>query len=171
MHETSLNEISFSRVQVSRGSCYGSPALTVEMKFETGEKVLCEFTEEFKKKNILLDRSVVENFLTKIFEIIEKEEVLTDLRHVEVRYHAEIEWENLNSINGERSGKLKLFSNEWHTEEIEEFIQFEAETAETAERFQKILDQKPHRHALEIYRAVKGFARKYLIKTNERRNF
>lgn len=152
----------FFRVKVYRGTCYGSPAVTVEMAFETGEKVLCEFTEEFKKKNILLERSVVKNFLTRIFEIIEKEEILTDLRSV-TSYHAELEWRNLDFINGERSGKLKLFSNEWHTEEIEEFILFEAETAETAERFQQILDQKPHRHALEIYRMVKGFARKYLM--------
>lgn len=157
-----MDENVFFRVKVYRGSCYGSPALTVEMKFDSGEKVSCDFSEGFKKKNILLDRSVVENFLTKIFEIIEKEEILTDLRSV-ISYHAELEWRNLDFINGERSGKLELFSNEWNTEQIEEFILFEAETAETAERFQKILDQKPHRHALEIYRMVKGFARKCLM--------
>lgn len=158
-----MDENVFFRVKLYRGSCYGSPALTVEMKFDSGEKVSCDFSEEFKKKNILLERPEVENFLTKIFEIIEKEEILTDLRHVEVRYHAEIEWRNLDFINGEKSGKLELFSNEWDTEQIEEFILFEAETAETAERLQKNLDQKPHRHALEIYRMVKGFYRKCLM--------
>ncbi len=152
----------FVRLQVMRGTCYGSPAVTVEMKFETGEKVLCEFSEGFKKKNILLERAAVENFLIKIFEIIEKEEILTDLRSV-ISYHAELEWQNMDSFAEKSAGKLKIMSNEWHTEAIEEFIQFEAETAETAERFQKILDKNPHRHALEIYRAVKGFSRKYLI--------
>lgn len=158
-----MSEDFFFRGTVSRGTCYGSPAVTVEIKFDSGEKVLCEFSEGFKKKSVLLERSEAENFLTKIFEIIEKEEVLTDLRHVEVRYHAEIEWGNLDFINGEKSGELKLFSNEWNTEQIEEFILFEAETAETAERFQKILETKPHRHALEIYRTVKDFSRKYLV--------
>jgi hypothetical protein len=158
-----MSENSFFRGRVYRGTCYGSPALTVEMKFDSAEKISCEFLEEFEKKNILLERAEAENFVSAIFKIIQKEEILSGLRHVDVRYHAEIEWQNLIFFNGEKSGKLKLFSTEWHTEEIEHFIQYEAETAEIAERFQKILDKKPHRHALEIYLKVKGFARKYLM--------
>lgn len=158
-----MNGASFFRGTVSRGTCYGSPALTVEMKFDSGDKISCEFSEEFKKQNILLDRSLVENFLKKIFEIIEKEEILTDLRHVEVRYHAEIEWRNIDFINTENSGVFKAFSNEWSVDQIEEFIEYEAETPESRERFQKILETKPHRHALEIYRTVKGFYRKCLM--------
>lgn len=153
----------FVCLKIWRGTCYGSPATEISIKYGADkEKVVCEFSEYPKKKNILFEPPVVENFLIKIFEIIEKEEILTDLRSV-ISYHAEIEWRNLDFINGEKSGKLKLFSNEWHTEQIEEFIQFEAETAEIAERFQKNLDTKPHRHALEIYSAVKDFARKYLM--------
>ncbi len=158
-----MNKNSFFRIQVSRGTCYGSPALTVEMKFERGEKVLCEFTEGFKKKNILLERAEAENFLTKIFDIIEKEEILTDLRSVDVRHHAEIEWRSIDFVKTENSGVFNAFSNEWFIDQIKEYIEFEAETPESRERFQKILDKKPHRHALEIYRTVKDFARKYLI--------
>lgn len=157
-----MNEDSFFRSIVYRGTCYGSPAVTVEMKFDSGEKVLCEFSEGFKKNNILLDRAVVENFLTKIFEIIEKEEILTDLRS-NVRHHAEVEWRNIDFINTENSGVFKAFSNEWFVDQIEEYIEYEAETPESRERFQKILDTKPHRRALEIYRAVKDFSRKYLM--------
>lgn len=153
----------FARVQVSRGTCYGSPALTIEIEFAANGKAACEFIEGFKKKTISLDRVEAENFLTKIFEIVEQPEVLTDLRHVETRYHTEIEWESLAFVKAEKFGKFKAFSNEWVTEQIKEFIEYEAETPEIRERFQKILDQNPHRHALEIYRAVKDFARKYLI--------
>lgn len=158
-----MNETSYFRAKVYRGTCYGSPAVTVEIKFDSGEKVLCEFSEGFKKKNILLERQVVENFLTKIFEIIEKEEILTDLRSANVRIHTEIEWENFAFIGNEKSGKFKAFSNEWSVDQIEEYIEYEAETPESRERFQKILDTKPHRHALEIYILVKDFSRKYLI--------
>ncbi len=157
-----MNEDSFFRSIVYRATCYGSPAVTVEMKFDSGEKVLCEFSEEFKKKNILLERPVVENFLTKIFEIIEKEEILTDLRSV-ISYHAEMEWRNLDCVKTENTGVFKSFSNEWFVDQIQECIEYEAETPEIAERFQKILDTKPHRHALEIYRVVKDFSRKYLM--------
>ena len=124
-----MSENSFFRGRVYRGTCYGSPALTVEMKFDSGEKISCEFSEGLKKKHILLERAEAENFVSAIFKIIEKEEILSGLRHVDVRYHAEIEWQNLNFFNGEKSGKLKLFSDEWFTEEIEYFIQQEAETS------------------------------------------
>lgn len=110
-----------------------------------------------------MERSETENFLSKIFQIIEKPEILTDLRSVDVRYHAEIQWENLDFIENKKSGEFKAFSNEWFVEQIEEYIEYEIETPEIAGRFRKILDTKPHRHALEIYREVKGFARKYLI--------
>lgn len=157
-----MNETSYFRAKVSRGSCYGSPALTIEMKFETSEKVLCEFTEGLKKKNILLERAEAENFLTKIFAIIEKEEILTDVLAVDVRYHVEVEWRNIDFVVTENSGAFKAFSNEWFIDQIEEYIEFEAKAPEIRARFQKILDKKPHRHALEIYRTVKDFARKCL---------
>lgn len=157
-----MNEDSFFRSVVYRGTCYGSPAVTVEIKFDSGEKVLCEFSEGFKKKSVLLECSEAENFLTKIVKIIEKEESLTDLRSVTI-YHAEIEWRNIDFINTENSGVFKAYSNEWFVDQIEEFIEYEAETPEIADRFQKILDTNPHRHALEIYRTVKDFSRKYLI--------
>jgi len=158
-----MQEDSFFRSMVYRGTCYGSPAVTVEMKFDSGEKVLCEFSEGFKKKSVLLERSEVENFLTKIFKIIEKEENLTDLRSANVSHHAEVEWRNIDFINPENSGVFQAFSNEWFVDQIEEHIEYEAETPEIADRFQKILDTNPHRHALEIYRTVKDFSRKYLI--------
>lgn len=157
-----MQEDFFFRSMVYRGTCYGSPAVTVEIKFDSGEKVLCEFSEGFKKKSVLLECAVVENFLTKIFEIIEKEENLTDLRSV-TSYHAEIEWRNIDFINTENSGVFKAYSNEWFVDQIEEFIEYEAETPESRERFQQILETKPHRHALEIYRVVKDFSRKYLV--------
>lgn len=157
-----MNETSYFRAKVYRGTCYGSPAVTVEIKFDSGDKISCDFSEGFKKKNILLDRLVVENFLTKIFEIIEKEEILTDLRSV-IRYHAELEWRNIDFINTENSGVFKSLSNEWFVDQIEEYIEYEAETPEIAARYQKFLDKKPHRHALEIYILVKDFSRKYLI--------
>lgn len=153
----------FVRFKVMRGTCYGSPALTVEMKFSDNEKIICEVSEGLMNKTVLLERAETEKFLSKILEIIEKSEILSGLRHVDVRYHAEIEWENLNFINGENSGEFKAFSNEWFTEAIELFMEQEAETAEIAERFQKILETKPHRHALEIYSAVKDFRRKFLM--------
>lgn len=158
-----MNDNPFFRVQISRGTCYGSPAVTVELKFDSGDKISCEFSEGFKKKNILLDCLMVENFLTKIFEIIEKEEVLTDLRSANVRHHAEVEWRNIDFVKTENSGVFKSFSNEWFVDQIQEYIEYEAETPESRERFQKILDTNPHRHTLEIYRTVKDFARKYLM--------
>ena len=158
-----MDETSYFRAQVYRGSCYGSPAVTVEMKFDSGDKISCEFSEGLKKKNILLDRSVVEKFLTKIFEIIEKEEILTDLRSANVSHHAEVEWRNIDFINTEKSGVFKAFSNEWFVDQIEGYIEYEAETQEIAERFRKILDTEPHRRALEIYRAMKDFRRKCLV--------
>lgn len=153
----------YFRVNISRGSCYGSSVVTVEIKFETGEKAATEFSEGFKKKIILLERAEAENFLRKISDIIEKPEVLTDLRSANARYHAEIEWRDIDFIKNEKYGEFKAFSNEWFIDQIEEFIEFEAETTETAERFQKILETDPHRHALEIYRLVKDFSRKYLM--------
>lgn len=157
-----MNETSYFRAKVYRGTCYGSPAVTVEIKFDSGDKISCDFSEGFKKKNILLDRLVVENFLIKIFKIIEKEEILTDLCSV-IRYHAELEWQNIDFINPEKSGFFEAFSNEWFVDQIEEHIEYEAETPEIAAWYQKILDTNPHRHTLEIYRAVKDFARKYLM--------
>ncbi|MCD9188369.1 MAG: hypothetical protein LUM44_18270 [Pyrinomonadaceae bacterium] len=158
-----MNENSFFRSMVYRGTCYGSPAVTVEIKFDSGDKISCDFSEGLKKKNIFLDRPVVETFLTKIFEIIEKEEILTDLRSANVRHHAEVEWRNIDFINTGNSGVFKAFSNEWFIDQIEEYIENEAETPESRERYQKILDKKPHRHALEIYRTVKDFTRKYFM--------
>lgn len=154
----------FAHIKISRGSCYGSPALEIYFDFNFNErKVSAVFYEGFKNKLVSLDFSEVEDLFSKISAIAEKPEVLTELRHVEIRYHAEIEWKNFEFIEGEKSGKFKAFSNEWFTDEIEEFIKYEAATPEIAERFQKILDINPHRRALEIYRVVKCFFRKYLI--------
>ncbi|HQU81990.1 MAG TPA: hypothetical protein PKY59_02635 [Pyrinomonadaceae bacterium] len=152
----------YFRVKVYRGTCFGSPALTVEIKFEISGKTSCEFTEGFEKKNALIERTEAEIFLKQIFEIIEKEEVLTDLQSANVRHHAELEWADLPFVKTENTGKFEAFSNEWFIEQIEEFIEYEAETLEKRERFQKILDKKPHRRALEIYKAVNDFRRKYL---------
>lgn len=153
----------YFRVMVYRGTCYGSPATEIKLNFDADEeKVSCEFSEGLNKKNVSIQRAEAEKFLAKISDILEKEEVLTDVRSV-VSYHAEINWENLAFINGEKSGKFKSFSNEWFIDQIEEFIKYETESPEIRERFQKILDSKPHRHALEIYRAVKDFRRKCLM--------
>jgi len=156
-----MNETSYFRARVYRGTCYGSPALTIEMKFSSGEKITCEVSEGLKNVTFLVERADVERLLSEILEITEKPEILSDLRSV-VIYHAEISWENLAFIEGKNSGEFKSFSNEWFIEQIEEFIEYEAETPEIAERMQKVLDTKPHRHALEIYRIVKDFRRKYL---------
>lgn len=157
-----MNETSYFRAKVYRGTCYGSPALTIEMKFSGGEKITCKVLEGLKSETFLIERADVERLLSEILEITEKPEILSDLRSV-VSYHAEINWENLTFIEGKNSGEFKSFSNEWFIEQIEEFIEYEAETPEIAERMRKILDTKPHRHALEIYRTVKGFRRKYLM--------
>lgn len=157
------DESAFVLIKISRGTCYGSPALSIEMKFSDGEKITCEVSEGLKSEAFLVERADVEKLLSEIVEIVEKPEKLADLRHVEVRYHVEIEWKNFDFLGNEKSGKFEVFSNEWLTDEIEEFINYEAETPEIAERFQKILDAKPHRHALEIYRTVKDFRRKYLM--------
>ena len=154
----------FVRVRVMRGTCYGSPALTIEMKFENNDKVLIEFTEGLQKKNVLLERPTAENFLYEIAGIIEKPEVLSGLRHVDVRYHAEIEWENITFINDANSGEFKAFSNEWFTESIEIFLEQEVENPEIAARFRWILDTNPHRHELEIYRLTRKFSRDYFPK-------
>ena len=66
-------------------------------------------------------------------------------------------------IETENSGVFKAFSNEWFVDQIQEYIEYEAETPENRALFQKILDTNPHRHALEIYRVVKDFSRKYLM--------
>lgn len=158
-----MNETSYFRVKVYRGSCYGSPALTIEMKFSSGEKISCEVSEGLQKRTFLVARADVERLLAEILEITEKTEILSDLRSANVSYHAEIDWENLTFIEGKNSGEFKSFSNEWFIDQIEEFIEYEAETPEIAERMRKILDTKPHRHALEIYRAVKDFSKKYLM--------
>lgn len=151
----------YARIEVSRGSCYGSPALTIDIKFESDGAVTADFLYCFKKKTVALEAAEANDFLMEISNIIEKPEVSADLRHVEVRYHTAVEWRNFPFIKNESAGEFKAFSNEWSIDEIEEFIKFEAKTPEIAERFQKILDRKPHRHALEIYRAAHKFARKF----------
>lgn len=154
--------LSFVHFKISRGSCYGSPAMEINFDFGNGgEKISARFSEGLKNKTISLELSEVKNLLSSVSAIIEQPEVLSGLRHVETRYHAEIEWENLTFIEGKKSGKFKAFSDEWFIDQIEEFIQYEAETPESRERFQKVLDTNPHRHALEIYNAVRKFFRKF----------
>lgn len=160
----SKEDSSFVHIKIMRGSCYGSPAIEINFDFDkTEEKVSARFSEGSKNKTVSLELSEVKNLLSKISAIVEQPEVLSGVRHVEIRYHAEIQWENLTFIEGKNSGKFEAFSDEWFTEQIEEFIEYEAETPESRERFQKILDTNPHRHALEIYRTVGKFFRKYFL--------
>ena len=162
MNNAENKKFEFVRIRVVRGTCYGSPALEIELNFQADGKVSASFSEYPKKKNILIESAEAEKIWSKIRAIIEKPEVLSDLRTVNY-YRVEMEWENLSFIEDEKSGKFSVISNEWFTESIEDFMRHEAETTEIAERFQKILNKNPHRHALEIYRAVKDFSRKYLM--------
>lgn len=159
----SEESLSFVQIEIMRGSCYGSPAKKIEFNFHASEKeVSARFSEGTKTKTVSLEISEVENFLSNISAIVEKPEVSSGLRHVEIRYQAEIEWRNLAFIEGRISGKFKTFSDEWFVGQIEDFM-IENEDADEnfVERMQKILDEKPHRHALEIYDAAGKFFRKF----------
>lgn len=156
--------LSFVQIQIMRGTCYGSPAMKIEFNFDKNEeKVSARFSEGTKNKTVSLEISEAENFLSNISEIVEKPEVLSGLRHIDVRYHAEIEWQNFEFLEKKISGKLKAFSDEWFVEEIEYFMNENEDADEKfVERMQNILDEKPHRHALEIYDAAKNFFRKFV---------
>jgi hypothetical protein len=153
-------EAGFFYLRVFRGTCYGSPALTIKVTF-AGDKISAELSEGLITKTVSPERSEAESLLLRIAGIIEKEEVLSGLRSVDVRYHAEIEWRNLAFIKGEAAGWFKAFSDEWFVDSIEIFM-LEVDTPESAERLQGILDKKPHRHALEIYAVAHEFRRKWL---------
>ncbi len=157
-----MNEASFFRAKVFRGSCYGSKAWEIEFKFGADNEFSAEISDGLQKKSFSPERGKLENYLKRIFGIIEKEEVLSGLRHVEISYHAELEWQNMKSFAKKSSGKLKLMSNEWQTEEIELSIS-EAANVEIADSLQKILDTNPHRHALEIYSLTMKFILKYRL--------
>ncbi|HMS39909.1 MAG TPA: hypothetical protein PKE69_06775 [Pyrinomonadaceae bacterium] len=156
-----MNQSSYFHAKIYRGSCYGSKAWGIEFSFGADGAFSAEISDWFQKKAFVPEREKLEKYLLQIFEIIAKEEVLSDLRHVETSYHAEIEWQNMDFLATETpSGKLKTMSNEWHLDQIEEAIS-ESETTEIAARYQKNLDSKPHRHALEIYVATMKFTTKY----------
>jgi hypothetical protein len=54
------------RVKIMRVSCYESPSLMVELKFEAGDQVFAEFSKGLKRKNVLLERPTAESFLSEI---------------------------------------------------------------------------------------------------------
>ena len=72
-----MNETSFFRAKVYRGSCYGSKAWEIEFRFGEDGGFSAEISDGFQKKSFSPERGKVENYLSKIFEIIEKEEVLS----------------------------------------------------------------------------------------------
>jgi len=91
---------------------------------------------------------------------LEKPQVSSE-SHCTIYYSSDVEWRNLQFVDGEPSGKINTRSNEFSLEALKEAAA-EIKDAKMRERAQTILAKGVHRHALEIYFSVKDFAKNYL---------
>jgi len=150
----------YARIETGKASCYSSSGTALEFIFDETDDVKLVVSQNLKPRDFSVEREKAEAFLAKIFAILEKPEVLSEYRCT-IYYSLDFEWKNLQSAPGEKSGKVSSTSNEFPREALEEFVA-EFKNEKTKAQAQAIPAKGVHRHTLEIYDAVKDFAKKYL---------
>ncbi len=152
----------YAHIEIGTKGSFPVPPLTVELKFSETREVAVIISDGPTRQNFSIERAEAERFLSKIIAAANKPEVLSKTYGM-MQYFANVEWRNLDFIEGEHSGGIQVFSNELPTEQIEGVLP-KIKDASIAENLRKLLDKCLHRRAIEINLETSAFVKRCLSK-------
>ncbi len=149
---------SWARIEIGIEACFSRNQTAIEFYPDDTEKTLIKISDGESEKEIFIEKTDAEAFLKEIIERGRKPEVSSESRKT-VCYKTKVEWRNLAFVANETSGIISAFSNEWTTEELEEFLpKFKDE--KIAEKIGGLLAKGLHRRAIEIYLETERFLKR-----------
>ena len=159
MSEENQNSASFGYAYIETGvvGCFSRDDLVVEMKFSEAGKVATNIVRDEIMQTVFLERAEAEHFLSRILELAQKPEVLSDSRST-TWYYAKAHWKNLAFAEGGLLGNIDVKSSEHPTEELEQFFPLIKDVAKVQE-IRELLAKGLHRRAIEIHNETESFAK------------
>ena len=150
----------YAHIEIDLIESFLNAPLTVELKFDETDEVAVIILKRETRQKFSLKRAEGKRFLSKIIAAANKPEVLSKTYSM-MQHFANAEWRNLDFIEGEHSGVIRVFSNELPTEQIEGLLPT-IKDASVAADLQKFSDKGLHRRAIEIHRETTAFVKRCL---------